>query len=123
MPAEKPHILYVDDNQDTRELVELILIQAAFNVSVTADTDWALNLHKTIRFDLLLLDNRMPKLAGLDLCKRIRATDRSTPILICSGMADEELEAMRLADCQGYIRKPFDPVRLVEKVSSALHFS
>ena len=52
-----PHILLADDDADTRELLELILHQAGFRVSVTGDPAEVMELLATARFDALLLDN------------------------------------------------------------------
>ena len=56
-----PHILYAEDDPDTRELVQFILRQAGFRVSVTGDSSEVLDLLATDPFDALLLDNWMPK--------------------------------------------------------------
>ena len=69
----QPHILLAEDDADTRELVELILRHAGFRVSVTGDSSEVLDLLATDRFDALLLDNWMPEVTGLELCRTVRS--------------------------------------------------
>jgi two-component system, OmpR family, phosphate regulon response regulator OmpR len=112
-PAIKPHILFVEDDHDTRELVQILLGQAGFRVSVTGDSSEVLQLLATDHFDALLLDNWMPEVTGIELCRLIRAFDQTTPIFFCSGAATEADKMMALsAGAQGYIVKPFDPNEL-----------
>ena len=63
----QPHILVAEDDADTRELVQLLLGNAGFRVSVTGDPAEVMELLVTARFDALLLDNWMPKINGIEL--------------------------------------------------------
>lgn len=120
MPIE-PHILFVDDNPDICELVQLVLQAAGFRVSTTDNTAAALQLAASERFDALLLDYWMPDLTGIELCRRIRAFDQTTPILICSGSVTRaDKEAAVLAGAQGYVNKPFCSGDLIGAVRSSL---
>ena len=120
MPIE-PHILFVDDNPDICELVQLVLQAAGFRVSTADNTAAALRLAASERFDGLLLDYWLPDLTGIDLCRRIRAFDQTTPILICSGAVTQaDKEAALLAGAQGYVSKPFNSGDLIGAVRSSL---
>lgn len=113
----RPNILFADDDHDIRELVEFQLHTAGFRVSTADNAADVLLLITTERFDAVILDYWMPSVTGIDLCRRIRAFDQSTPILICSGAATEaDREAARLAGAQGYLRKPFNSGELVHAV-------
>ena len=117
----QPHILFAEDDLDTRELVQLILRQAGFRVSVTGDSTEVLQLLATDHFDALLLDNWMPNVTGLELCRLIRTFDHSTPIFFCSGAATEQDKRSALAaGAQGYFVKPFDPHELTATLRTAL---
>lgn len=106
----RPHILFAEDDPDTRELVQILLGQAGFNVSVTSDSSEVLHLLATDHFDALLLDNWMPEVTGLELCCLIRSFDQTTPIFFCSGaVTDADKKAALSAGAQGYFEKPFDP--------------
>jgi len=118
----QPHILYAEDDQDTRELVQLFLRQAGFRVSVTGDSSEVVSLVATDHIDALLLDNWMPELSGLELCRQIRIFDKNTPILFCSGAVTEaDKKAAFSAGAQGYIGKPFDPDDLIAILRAALN--
>ena len=91
---EMPHILVADDDPDTRELVEIILCRANFRVTVTDDPCTVVELLATDWFDALLLDNRMPKMNGIELCRVIRSVNERIVIFFCSGaVAESDKEA------------------------------
>ena len=117
----EPHILFVDDNPDICELVQAVLQGAGFRVSTSDSTAGALQLAASEHFDALLLDYWMPDLTGIELCRRIRAFDQSTPILICSGaVTPAHREAAVLAGAQGYVNKPFYSGDLIRALRSSL---
>lgn len=121
MPIQ-PHILFAEDDQDTREVVQLFLRREGFRVSVTGDSSEVLNLLASDHFDALLLDNWMPKVNGIELCQLIRSLDHSIPILFCSGACtDADKEAAFAAGAQGYLAKPFDPDELTATLRVALN--
>lgn len=117
----RPHILFADDESDIRELVQFMLRGSGFRVSIVDDAAEVLGLVATERFDVLLLDNWMPTMTGIELCRQIRIFDQRTPILICSGAVSEaDREAALLAGAQGYVRKPFGSKDLIRVLRSAL---
>ena len=65
-------ILCTEDDADTREMLTILLEAEGYEVVCPADSELALELMKSLHFDLCLLDNWMPGLSGLDLTKRIR---------------------------------------------------
>ena len=118
----KRHILFADDDPDTRELLQILLGQAGFRVSVTADSAEVLQLLATDHFDAVILDNWMPKITGIELCGLIRSFDQNTPILFCSGAATEaDKRAALSAGAQAYFVKPFDPYELTATLHTALN--
>ncbi len=73
-------------------------------------------------FDVLLLDNWMPKLAGSEVCRLVRSLDQKLPIFFCSGAAtDADKKSALTAGTQGYLVKPFDPEDLIESLRAALN--
>jgi len=116
-----PHILFAEDDLDTRELMQVILRNAGFRVSATGDSSEVLQLVATESFDALLLDNWMPEITGIELCRQIRTFDQSIPIFFCSGAVTEadKKEAFAVG-AQGYFAKPFEPDELTAILSSAL---
>lgn len=118
----QPHILYADDDPDTREVVQFILRHAGFRVSVTGDSSEVLQLLATDSFDALLLDNWMPNLDGIEVCRVVRSFDQRLPIFFCSGAAtDDDKKAALNAGAQGYLVKPFDPDELTAILRAAVN--
>ena len=118
----QPHILYAEDDPDTREVVQLLLRHAGFRVSVTGDSSEVLKLLTSDTFDAVLLDNWMPNLNGIELCRLIRSSDQKLPIFFCSGAAtDADKKAALSAGAQGYLVKPFDPDDLTATLFAALN--
>ena len=61
-------------------------------------------------FDAVLLDNLMPKMNGIELCRRIRSVNQTIVVLFCSGAVGEgDQKAAFDAGAQGYVTKPFEP--------------
>ena len=76
----------------------------------------------TGRFDALLLDNWMPQVTGIELCRRIRCVDTTTPIFFCSGAVTEaDKRAAFCAGAQGYLAKPSDPRELTATLRAAVN--
>jgi len=118
----QPHILLAEDDADTREILGFILHHAGFRVSVTGDSAEVIALLATHRFDALLLDNWMPNLSGVELCRLIRSYDPKIPIFFCSGAVTEaDKEEAFSAGAQGYLAKPFDPDELTAILRAALN--
>ena len=115
------HILVAEDAPDTSELIELVLRRAGFGVSVTDDGSEVLLLLETDRFDALLLDNWLPKVNGIELCRLIRSFNPHIPIIVCSGAVSESDKiAAFTAGANGYIAKPFEPNELAATLSEAI---
>ncbi len=91
--ATKGHVLYCEDNEDTRIL--MMLERAGFKVTYGASVkECAEKAESGEHFDLYLLDHSFPDGSGLSLCEMLREHDQTTPILFCSGHAlQEEKEA------------------------------
>ena len=73
------YILFAEDDPDTRDVVQFLLSHAGFRVSAAENAAEVLLLLATERFDAFLLDNWMPELSGLELCRHIRTFDQTTP--------------------------------------------
>jgi two-component system response regulator MtrA len=100
-------ILCVDDDEDTRYLLESLLSFAEFEVIAVHDTANALRLIRQEQFKLYIIDSQLPGVSGLGLCEQIRAIDNGTPIIIFSGKAHQsDISAGILAGADVYIIKP-----------------
>jgi two-component system, OmpR family, response regulator len=120
VPAS-PRVLYIEDHDDTRELVTLVLAQKSYEVVTGSTIKTGVALAGSQHFDLYLLDSWLPDGSGLDLCKQIREFDKATPILFYSAAAyeiDKDL-AMR-SGAQAYLIKPSQPSELCNLVTSLI---
>ena len=117
MQSLVPQILYTEDDADTRELVSIVLTMSNCKVTLADNDHKALLLARTNQFDLYMIDNWMPGCSGIDLCKKLRELDPSTPILFYSGAAYETDKQEAFASgAQAYLTKPVDNDELVEAV-------
>jgi DNA-binding response OmpR family regulator len=107
MQLSKPRILYIEDHEDTRDMVSLVLQQQNYEVITAGTMAIGVGLATKERFDLYLLDSRLPDGSGTDLCRELRSFDQTTPILFYSAAA-YEVDKKSAMDCgaQGYLTKP-----------------
>lgn len=100
-------ILFIEDHEDTRELVSFVLDASGYSVTSDTTVAGALQLAKAEKFDLYLLDNWLPDGTGFELCQRLREFDETTPVLFYSGaVLDSDKLAAIQAGAQGYLAKP-----------------
>jgi len=112
------NILYVEDDQDTRDLVTCVLTMNNYRIVAAEDCDEALMLARSSQFDLYLIDNWMAGCSGIDLCKKLREFNPGTPILFYSGAAYESDKQQAFsAGAQAYLVKPAGPDELMIEVS------
>lgn len=121
METTKCRVLYVDDNEDTRQLMSLLLGKAGYEVSTAESAARALEQAKREQFELYILDNRMPDMSGVELLQRIREFDPDTPVIFYSAAAYEEdrLRALE-AGAEDYILKPAESDELLAVVSRTI---
>jgi DNA-binding response OmpR family regulator len=105
------HILCVDDDLDTCEILQVSHPEIRFTFAHTFVSGLELIRHDI--FDLYLLDNRLPDGSGLDLCREIRKTDTNTPVVFLSAAAyaQDHQQAME-EGASAYLDKPADWFRL-----------
>ena len=122
MQLSKNRILYIEDHDDTREMVSLVLVQSGFDVITGSTIEAGVQLAGARTFDLYLLDSWLPDGSGLDLCKRIREFDPHTPILFYSAAAYEVDREMALeSGAQAYLVKAHSSgVELANTIHKAL---
>ena len=100
-------ILCVDGDDDTCQLLTLLLGNSGFEAVCVPDATTALRLMAGERFRLYILDGQLPGISGLTLCQRIRQRDVHTPVLIFSGHGYESDRVAGMgAGANAYIVKP-----------------
>jgi len=116
-----PRVLYIEDHDDTRELVTLVLEQRSFEVVTGSTIQSGIALAASQDFDLYLLDSWLPDGSGLELCRKIREFDKATPIVFYSAAAYEmdRTEAIKCG-AQAYLIKPSHPSELCNLVTSLI---
>jgi DNA-binding response OmpR family regulator len=114
-------ILYIEDHEDTRELVTLVLEQKCIEVVTGSTIRSGVTLAGSQDFDLYLLDSWLPDGSGLELCRKIREFDKATPIVFYSAAAYEidRAEAIKCG-AQAYLIKPSHPSELCSLVTSLI---
>lgn len=116
-------ILAVDDSASMRQMVSFTLKNAGYNVVEAIDGQDALEKTGGRDFDLVLTDQNMPRMDGIDLVKRLRDNPKfkSTPILILTTESSDQMkQAGRAAGATGWLVKPFDPAKLIEVVGKVI---
>jgi two-component system OmpR family response regulator len=99
--------LCVDENEDCRDMLSAALKFWRIEARAVATAKEALSLIRTERFDLYLLDARLPDLDGFELCRRMRDFDPHTPILFFSGAPFEADKKRGIeAGANDYVTKP-----------------
>jgi two-component system, OmpR family, response regulator len=112
--------MYVDDEPDIREIVELSLgLSGEFKVSSCESGLKAFDVLATALPDLILLDVMMPGLDGPATLERIREQERTrnVPVIFMTAKAlPQEIERFMKLGAIGVISKPFDPMKLAQRV-------
>ena len=124
--TDSSRILFVDDDRDSCEMMSLMLnlTDESLEVISAGTAEDALSLMSTQKFDLFILDYRLPDLTGVELCGRIRHFDSQTPIMFYSAMSGQiDRETARAAGADEYLIKPNDLHCLTQKVKQLLSAS
>lgn len=103
----KCRILYVDDHEDSSEMLKLVLSEADYEVHTANSIDQALQLATTRDFDLYVLDKRLPDGSGLDLVRKLNLLTPGVPTVFYSGDTyDVHREEAMAAGAAAYVSKP-----------------
>lgn len=119
-------ILVAEDDRDIRELIRMVLEFQGLEVTTTGDGETALDLGLRGEFDIILLDVLMPKISGLEICRKLRAakSTRQIPVLFISAKGQEsEIQAGLDAGADAYIVKPFTAQDLSRTINANLRKS
>jgi DNA-binding response OmpR family regulator len=113
-------ILLVDDEQPVQKLLSFPLEKEGYEVVPALDGQEALQRFENERFDLVVLDIMLPKMDGLEVCRRMRAKS-SVPIIMLTAKAEEIDKVLGLEiGADDYITKPFSMREFRSRVRAAL---
>ena len=112
-------ILIIEDNKDIAHLVALHLADLGVETQHAYDGESGLNLALSAQFDLIILDLMLPRLDGIEICKKVRAQDIYTPILMLTAKSMELDRVLGLEmGADDYLTKPFSVRELVARVKA-----
>jgi DNA-binding response OmpR family regulator/signal transduction histidine kinase len=124
MEAPVAKIMVVDDEPNIREVVGQYLRRDGYVVVPAADGEEALRLYKRERPDLVVLDLMLPRLSGLEVCRRLLGSEdaeRRVPLIMLTARGEEEDRIVGLSlGADDYVVKPFSPRELVARVGAVL---
>src|SRR5438132_9338109 len=119
--AAKGHVLHVDDEPDIRLLIAASLRDFGYVVATAGTNAEALELTKQFRFDLCILDVRLPDGSGIELCQEIHEVQPNVPVLYYSAYASDEEQEEALSVCgDAYLKKPVSVSKLKETIAELL---
>ena len=113
-------ILIADDDRELSEILNFALTRAGFEVVSAADGVQALEMFDSQQPALVLLDWQMPRMDGLDVCRKLR--ERSSVPIIMLTVRNHEDDVLRAfeAGADDHVAKPFSPKQLVARIRAAL---
>lgn len=118
--SEGAHLLVVDDDQRLRELLRRFLSERGFRVTTAGDAAEAESKLASITFDLLVLDVMLPGLTGIELTRKLRASNH-VPILLLTARGDPQDRIAGLASgADDYLAKPFEADELLLRIRAIL---
>jgi DNA-binding response OmpR family regulator len=117
----RARILYVDDDPQLRTLGKLVLVRSGFDVDTAEDGAEAWATLNEVSYNLLITDNDMPRLTGLELIIQARRAGMRLPIVMTSGSLNPMPDlACAGSDLAVFLPKPFESNTLVETVERVL---
>ena len=113
------HVLVIEDEQDIAHLVRLHLTDAHCEVTLAADGHEGMSAAFSRRWDLVILDVRLPGPDGLSICRALRREQAYTPILMLTSKSSELDRVLGLElGADDYVTKPFSVTELVARVKA-----
>jgi DNA-binding response OmpR family regulator len=123
-PNSRPRILVVDDEPELRRLNTEILRHSGYHVDAAEDGAAAWSALQFNRYDLLVTDNDMPKISGVELLKKVHATKMALPVIMATGtIPEEEFERHPIIKPAVTLLKPYTLQEFLSAVRGVLNAS
>lgn len=123
MSSTRPlgRILVVEDDPSVQKALKRLFETEGYTVEVQANGQSALESYQAVPPAVIILDLRLPKLSGSDLCKEVKAHSPALPIVVLSATSDVSDKVLLLElGADDYVTKPFSPRELLARVRAAL---
>ena len=119
--ARKGSILVVDDEDALRTVLSSELVNEGYEIKTASDGDEAIGELEKGRFDMVLLDIKMPRVNGFEVLKHIRQNHPGTKVVMLTGFADlkNAIESKKLG-ADDFVSKPYDLVDLLTTIERVL---
>jgi two-component system, OmpR family, KDP operon response regulator KdpE len=118
--SESGHILIVEDELQLRRTIRSILVAQGFDAWAAQTGAEALNLIRSEKFDLVLLDINLPDMTGLRVCREIRAGSNVAIVILTVRDSEEDKLAAFNVGADDYVTKPFQAAELVARIRAHL---
>ena len=120
----KERILIIEDEENIARVLQLELEFEGYEIDVAHTGPDGLIKYREQEWNLILLDLMLPGLNGLDVLRRIRATEANTPVILLTAKDDVEDKVAGLdLGANDYVTKPFEIDELLARIRAALRFS
>ncbi len=114
-------ILVIEDDQSVQRAVQRVFESEGYCVMCSSDGAAGLESFRSSPASLVVLDLKVPKMMGMDVCRGIKQTAPSVPIIVLSASSDISDKVLLLeVGADDYITKPFSPRELLARVRAAL---
>ncbi|MGA2030197.1 MAG: response regulator [Verrucomicrobiota bacterium] len=119
--AQRHCILVAEDNADVGDLITKVLNRAGYDVDAAKDGALAWDMLQIKNYDLLITDDHMPKLTGIELVKKAQAARMALPVILMSGSLPlEMLKEHSGLQVNATLPKPYDLMELLNTVKEVL---
>ncbi len=116
-----PRILFVDDDAFARKIISTALTNRGFQTRLADSAVAALAILRTEPIDVVLTDQQMPGLSGLDLMRRMRDEGFNTPVILLTGVGSVEMAVSAVrSGAVHYLTKPVDPHDLEQLITDIM---
>ena len=117
----KNTVLVVDDNYTNRLHLRALLAHYDFDLIEATSGEEALGIFSTAKCDAVLLDMKLPRLGGIEICRILRRNSPFIPIIMLTALVSEDLIVEAFEEgADDYITRPFSPRELIARISAAI---